>query len=86
MKRLMNRIRLFATFRYSDPSLHPGEWGDPEVRPMRRGGVMVHWRRVDGSPCLGNHLPRWCTIGPGMAHEDECACGAERYGVFGSWS
>jgi hypothetical protein len=88
MKRLLNRWRLFLTFRYTDPSLHPGLWGEPEVHISKHGGARVHWRCVGGGTvCVGgNHGAHWCTIGPGMAHEDECMCGAKRYGVFGSWS
>lgn len=87
MKRLLNRWRLFLTFRYTDPSLHPGEWVGPVIKHDRHGTIVV-WECSGGYRiCTGtNHGASRCTIGPGMAHEDECMCGAKRYGVFGAWS
>lgn len=84
MKRLVNRIRLFATFRYSDPSLHPGWWGWPATVGI---GVMTQtvWSRRDKFKCHGSHQAVRCTIGPNMAHVDVCQCGKKRHGVFGSW-
>lgn len=73
--------------RYEDPTLHPGEWGEPEVITGR--SIRVKWERTDGFVCDGrdmSHRATLCTIGPNMAHVDICACGAERYGVFGAWS
>lgn len=86
MKHLVSRLKLFATFRYTDPSLHPGQWGPPE---LRRG--VITWRRTDEGwlrPYTHAHVHQAfiCVIGPGMAHVDTCLCGSERYGVFGSWS
>lgn len=87
MRRLLNRVRLFSTFRYTDPSLHPGRWDGPEIMGGKGHPVAV-WRLLVGHPiCVGsNHAAVVCAIGPGMAHVDTCVCGAKRYGVFGSWS
>jgi hypothetical protein len=87
------RLRLrwllrFQVQRYRTPSLHEGVWSTPDVRH----GV-VRWYRVDGDGWIRSyvsaphpHVTFVCTIGPGMAHVDECLCGARRYGVFGAWS
>lgn len=94
MKRLINRIRLFATFRYTDPSLHPGRWAGPTLEGTVAQPVAI-WRRqgpLGGSlnPVFNQHngpcTPAVCRIGPHTAHEDTCMCGKKRYGVFGAWS
>lgn len=84
MRKLLRRFRVQ---RYQDPSLHPGVWHEPEV-VTGRGGTRIVWRIAGGGTiCTGtNHGAHVCTIGPGVAHEDTCMCGAKRYGVFGTWS
>lgn len=72
--------------RYHSPDLHRGRWGRPTV-VGRHDQTRVVWELELGHPiCVGsNHMAVKCTIGPGMAHLDECVCGATRSGVFGSW-
>lgn len=77
---------LSGSARYLDPQIHSG------VFAMRRLGTTTVWTAVllptavpDVTP--GHiHRVRECTIGPNLAHVDECFCGSLRYGVFGSWS
>lgn len=88
MRRLINRWRLFLTFRYTDPSLHPGRWDGPELMGGKGYSVAV-WRSLDpdqhgGTPHV--HRVLTCAIGPSTAHVDTCLCGKKRYGVFGAWS
>lgn len=71
---------------YGDPQLHSGLFA------IQHLGDTTVWTAVlaptavpDVSP--GHiHRVRECTIGPNLAHVDQCFCGAERYGVFGAWS
>lgn len=79
-------VRRFRVQRYGNPNLHEGDWLPPELRQ----GV-VRWERASGGwlrdyVAAHPHQVFRCSIGPGMAHEDVCLCGAKRYGVFGSWS
>jgi hypothetical protein len=85
--RWFNRWRLFSTFRYTDPSLHPGVWSQPSIAAHRHHGTIIKWTLVQGGTiCAGsNHGAHTCTIGPGMSHVDTCSCGAKRYGIFGEW-
>lgn len=95
------RVRLrwllrFRVQRYQNPSLHEGVWGPPEIRHgvvrwYRIEDGWMHWHHVDREGWMRYAVPHphitfICTIGPGMAHVDECLCGAKRYGVFGAWS
>lgn len=77
----------YSKERYQDPHLHSGRWGLAVVAG-RGEQTRVVWECEGGFPiCTGtNHGPKRCTIGPGMAHVDECMCGKKRYGVFGAWS
>lgn len=71
---------------YSTPDLHHGKWGKPLVRIGRGGSTLVTWTREEQVQCVGTwHQAVSCTIGPGMAHLDECACGKTRSGVYGEW-
>jgi hypothetical protein len=73
--------------RYNDPQLHDGPW--------ELVGIVNHeayWRRtqsafIGGTAPQGrhDHIPHECHIGRGMSHLDRCACGAQRYGVYGPW-
>jgi hypothetical protein len=83
---MMRLMRRFRVQRYRDPSLHPGVWGPPQIEP-HNGQTVIVWRNYQHTICAGsNHGVKVCRIGPGMAHEDTCLCGAKRYGVFGVWS
>jgi hypothetical protein len=74
--------------KYSNPELHGGRWAGPELMGSECHPVAV-WRSLDhdkhgGTPHV--HRVLTCAIGPSLAHEDVCLCGAKRFGVFGSWS
>lgn len=78
--------------RYYSPELHGGRWGWPQMVGFGNQS-RVTWEREGEDVWLSDvtsdehrHEPRRCTIGPGMAHHDECLCGATREGVFGQWS
>ena len=76
--------------RYASPFLHEGEWGWPQVQGMGdQSRVLWHLQTVDGrevAQVLPHvHEPLVCNIGPGLAHMDECICGATRSGVYGEW-
>lgn len=69
---------------YANPNLHEGRW----VGPVLQGAgvrTRVTWVSSEVRACRGHHRATRCTIGPGMAHLDECVCGATRSGVYGSW-
>lgn len=78
-------VHPLRTVRYRDPQIHEGVWRGPK----NSGGVWHH----DGIPWCAAELPpldhqcsaQTCTIMPGLAHEDKCACGGTRYGVYGQW-
>lgn len=79
-------LMLLQTERYQNPALHEGVWVGPVV--LGSGDQMrVQWEcRAGYRICTGtNHGAMRCTIGPGMAHVDECMCGKTRSGVYGSW-
>jgi hypothetical protein len=72
---------------YATPELHRGVWGGPMMQGVGDQRRVVWESRGGYHICTGtNHGPVRCTIGPGMAHLDECMCGATRSGVFGVWS
>lgn len=77
----------YPTTRYQDPQLHSGVW----ELDRRHSNTTVHRARYgvgfhpDTSPGH-RHRPHVCTITDSLVHVDECACGAERYGVYGAWS
>lgn len=75
--------------RYVSPQLHEGVWG----KALVNSDGSITWLRAAGTHFLippetknnHDHVPYECTIAPGMAHEDRCACGARRHGVYGEW-
>lgn len=75
--------------RYVNPELHQGRWSNPEICGSG-DQTRVVWKSMDPQPdgreIMHTHKAADCTVGPGMAHVDMCACGAKRYGVFGPWS
>lgn len=74
--------------RYHGVSLHDGRWGKPKLEGNGRL-LRVKWERLDANKEPGfdhAHEPMQCSIGPSLAHTDVCACGAQRYGVYGPWS
>ena len=72
--------------RYQSPNLHEGRWGKPKIEGSSRQ-LRVVWALLGGPHACsgGHHEAVRCTIGPGMAHLDECVCGATRSGVYGQW-
>jgi hypothetical protein len=79
--------RRYGKPRYRSPQLHEGNWHPGLARSDART-----WHR-DGLPYTVAPLPpkahqcaaQTCTLAKGLAHEDRCACGATRYGIYGIW-
>ena len=75
--------------RYTNPSLHEGRWARPVIYGQG-DQTRVVWESLEPQPDgrERNHVHKIadCEVGPGLAHVDLCACGAKRYGVFGTWS
>jgi hypothetical protein len=70
---------------YEDPMLHSGKWSEPKLLGSN-GQQRVLWERQEPVKCSGGrHSELRCYIGPGVAHMDECVCGATRSGVYGEW-
>lgn len=73
--------------RYANPNLHDGYW---ELEKRFDNTTVYQTRYLPGvSPDVSpghKHRPHQCTISDSLAHVDVCACGAERYGVYGAWT
>lgn len=73
--------------RYADPQLHSGYW---QLRSRFANTTVYEARYMPGvwpDTSKGHqHRPHLCTITDALVHVDKCACGAERYGVYGAWS
>lgn len=86
--RFRNSMRHQTPFLHDTPAHH-----DYQKRTLRPTHELV-WD-LDGVPWDKAPLPKsWhrcraqtCTIySQGIAHRDRCACGGERWGVFGKWT
>jgi hypothetical protein len=74
--------------KYRDPHLHEGgpytvavdkPWG----RIWHREGVP--WHEAPKPPTRHRCSAHTCLVTKTLVHEDRCACGAVRYGVYGRW-
>lgn len=84
---------------HHDPCLHqqglsgPSTWKPAEPMLFRhRHGKALEWHLGDVAWYLapkpaGRHhcMPQTCGITETLQHYDRCACGATRFGVWGSW-
>lgn len=81
-------------FRHETPFLHDSPAHHHYRKRALRPAHELVWD-LDGVPWDKAELPPWwhrchaqtCTIySNGLSHKDRCACGGERWGVFGKWT
>lgn len=91
----LGRHRRAAIYKHKGPALHDTEGMDRYVmEPYEDWHNILFWN-LNGVPWDKAELPplwhrcyaQTCTMHVvGMSHRDRCACGGERWGVFGNWT
>lgn len=83
--------------RHQDPSLHhnpvgqDGTWQPQNLLStplecMRWNFNGVPWYQASVPMRDHEHWAQTCEIANNLSHRDRCACGAERWGVYGEWT
>lgn len=69
------------TWKPADPALFKGRYG--KALEWHLGGIA--WYLATKPPREHACKPQTCGITESLQHFDRCACGATRFGVWGSW-